>query len=48
VEAATTAAAAAAFSGVGKPGAGEESQSEQYRDRPFHVSLLAENPDEKV
>jgi len=48
VRAAATAAAASALSGKGEPGAGGKSQSKQYRDRPFHMSLLAENPDEKV
>jgi hypothetical protein len=41
-------AATPASAGVREPGARRERQSQQYRRRPFHVSLHEENPDEKV
>jgi hypothetical protein len=39
---------AAAPGGLREPRAGREHQPQQYRDRPFHVSLLAETSDEEV
>jgi hypothetical protein len=41
-------AATPARAGVREPGARRERQSQQYRRRPFHMSLHEENPDEKV
>jgi hypothetical protein len=46
--AAAVAASSAASARVGEPGAGREHQDQQYSDRLFHASLLAENSDEEV
>jgi hypothetical protein len=45
---ATAPATATAVARIGEPGAGRERENQQYSDRLFHVSLLAENSDEEV
>jgi hypothetical protein len=48
MEPAASMKSATAPAGLREPRAGREQQSQQYCDRPFHVSLLAETSDEEV